>query len=72
MNGVIKKIVKDKGFGFIIVDGREKDLFFHASAVNGGSEAFKRLEEGDRVRFRDIVNNGKGESASGVEMEDSE
>lgn len=67
--GVIKKIVDGKGFGFITVEGKSKDLFFHATGVVGGSEAFKRLQEGDKVIFADIVDNGKGDGAVGVEAD---
>lgn len=66
--GVIKKIVGDKGFGFITVEGRAKDLFFHASGLAQGKSSFDSLREGDNVQFRDIENNGKGESAIGVEV----
>jgi len=34
MNGVVKKKV-DKGFGFIAVEGQEKDLFFHRNSLVG-------------------------------------
>lgn len=33
--GKIKKVVADKGFGFI--GGEQGDLFFHHSAVEGGT-----------------------------------
>jgi CspA family cold shock protein len=47
--GKIKKIVADKGFGFIT---REKstDLFFHCSKVNGN---FEDLREGQEVLFEE-------------------
>lgn len=45
--GSIKKLT-DKGFGFIDV-GREKDLFFHVSALDG--VRFEDLREGQRVTF---------------------
>ena len=45
--GVIKKLVSDKGFGFIAGDGGE--LFFHHSAVEG--VAFETLREGQTVEF---------------------
>jgi CspA family cold shock protein len=48
MNGVIKKKT-DKGFGFIAVDGQEKDLFFHSKSLVGVS--FDELQEGDKVTF---------------------
>ena len=45
--GTIKRLT-DKGFGFIDA-GKEKDLFFHSSSVQGGS--FDDLREGERVTF---------------------
>ncbi|MCP4847963.1 MAG: cold shock domain-containing protein [Verrucomicrobiaceae bacterium] len=45
--GTIKKIISDKGFGFI-ADER-KDLFFHRSSVEGTS--FEELYEGQSVEF---------------------
>lgn len=45
--GTIKRLT-EKGFGFIDV-GKEKDLFFHHSAVQGVS--FDDLREGQRVTF---------------------
>ena len=39
----------DKGFGFIQIEGADKDLFFHANElVNVG---FDELREGDTVEF---------------------
>jgi CspA family cold shock protein len=46
--GIIKKRLADKGFGFIDVGGG-KDLFFHSSAVEGAR--FEDLKEGQRVSF---------------------
>ena len=45
--GTIKKLT-DKGFGFIAT-GKEKDLFFHSSAVQG--VAFEQLHEGQKVSY---------------------
>ena len=45
--GTIKKLM-DKGFGFIAT-GKEKDLFFHSSAVQGCR--FDDLREGQKVTF---------------------
>jgi CspA family cold shock protein len=46
--GVIKKKLADKGFGFIDIGGG-KDIFFHTSAVEG--VRFEDLKEGQRVSF---------------------
>lgn len=45
--GTIKKLVSDKGFGFISSDRGE--LFFHHSAVQGTQ--FESLREGQEVEF---------------------
>jgi cold shock protein len=45
--GIIKRLT-DKGFGFINV-GKEKDLFFHSSALQGVS--FDDLQEGQKVSY---------------------
>lgn len=45
--GKIKRLT-DKGFGFIDV-GKDKDLFFHSSSLEGVS--FDELREGQRVTF---------------------
>ena len=46
--GTIKKIVTERGFGFIQqADG--SDLFFHRSAVTGTT--FERLTEGQTVSY---------------------
>ena len=50
--GTIKKLVSDKGFGFIAGDRGE--LFFHHSAVEGS--AFETLHEGQTVEY----NEGRG------------
>jgi CspA family cold shock protein len=44
--GTIKKLISDKGFGFIATDA--EDLFFHRSAVDG---EFNDLREGDTVEY---------------------
>jgi CspA family cold shock protein len=56
MEGTIKNLT-DKGFGFITVDGEEKDLFFHSNELRG--VGFEELRAGDRVSFE------KGESPKG-------
>lgn len=49
MTGVIKRIVRDRGFGFVKADDGS-EYFFHASALRGGL-TFQLLEEGEVVRF---------------------
>jgi CspA family cold shock protein len=51
--GIIRKLVTDRGFGFISRGGG-KDLFFHSSSVQGCT--FDDLHEGQKVSFTE----GKG------------
>jgi len=62
MNGVIKKKT-DKGFGFITVEGQEKDLFFHSNSLVGVT--FEELNEGDQVTF-EMADSPKGPNAVNV------
>ena len=62
MTGVIKKLT-DKGFGFITVDGQEKDLFFHGNSLV--DVQFNELREGDRVTF-EVEESQKGPNAVNV------
>lgn len=48
MTGTIKALT-EKGFGFIAVEGQEKDLFFHTNSLVGVQ--FNELREGDTVSF---------------------
>ncbi|MDO8495261.1 MAG: cold shock domain-containing protein [bacterium] len=64
MTGTIKKIVEGKPFGFIAVEGREKDLFFHESSTGG---AFAQLKEGDTVTFDEDLSGPKGPAAVNVQ-----
>ncbi len=47
--GIIKKLMFDKGFGFILPSGGGGDVFFHCSAFSGGQ--FERLKEGQGVSY---------------------
>ncbi len=60
--GVIKKLVSDKGFGFIARD-EGKDLFFHHSAVEDSQ--FDDLREGQTVEFEE-GSGPKGPAAESV------
>ena len=60
--GIIARVT-DRGFGFITVEGNDKDLFFHSKDLVG--VAFDDLREGDQVSF-EITQSEKGPSASKV------
>jgi len=53
----------DKGFGFISVEGVEKDLFFHANELQ--NVEYNDLQEGDVLEF-DITDSDKGQNATSV------
>lgn len=63
--GVIKKLVSDRGFGFISAEGG--DIFFHHSMVVDG--AFDNLQENQAVEYtleEDSSGRGKGPRAASV------
>ena len=62
--GTIKRIARDKGFGFIR-DANGQEYFFHRSAVQG---SFDSLTEGQRVNF-DEEDSPKGPRANNVRPE---
>jgi len=63
-NGKIKKVVVERGFGFISdTDGRE--IFFHRSGLKEGQ--FDSLKEEQKVEF-DVENSPKGPRAINVRV----
>ncbi|MEK7575810.1 MAG: cold shock domain-containing protein [Patescibacteria group bacterium] len=63
MNGTIKTLLMEKGFGFISREGETKDLFFHSKELSG--VAFDELKVGDNVTF-EVVQSDKGPAATNV------
>jgi len=62
-NGTIKKLVSDRGFGFIAAeDGKE--YFFHRSGTEGD---FDRLQGGEKVTFQ-VEASPKGPRAAKVQV----
>ena len=61
--GTIKKLVADKGFGFI--DGERGDLFFHHSALEGTS--IEALRVGQVVTYQE-GRGPKGPRAENVKL----
>ncbi len=64
MTGSVKKLVSDKGFGFITPEGESKDLFFHSNSLVG--VRFDELKEGDTLSF-EIEDSPKGKNATNVQ-----
>ena len=58
--GKIKKLVRDKGFGFIQSEGSQ-DIFFHHSTV--ADQGFDNLNEGQQVEYE--VDGGGGGGGGG-------
>jgi cold shock protein len=61
--GSVKWFNENKGFGFIDVDGQDKDVFIHHSVIS--MSGFRTLQEGQRVSF-DIEQGKKGPAAVNV------
>lgn len=61
--GKVKMFNKEKGFGFIIMEGETKDIFFHYSQIM--QEGFKTIDEGQEVEF-ELVEGDKGLQARNV------
>lgn len=51
MTGTIKKIIRQKGFGFIAPDDGSDDIFFHRGSMAPRVQ-FDDLHEGDTVQFQ--------------------
>ncbi|MBV8138273.1 MAG: cold shock domain-containing protein [Deltaproteobacteria bacterium] len=64
--GTIKKVVKDKGFGFIIPDDGGDEVFFHRSRL-GPKMYFEDLREGNEVQF-EVRSGEKGRQAFNVRL----
>jgi CspA family cold shock protein len=62
--GTIKKVISDRGFGFITADD-SKDYFFHRDALDSSLD-FDRLVGGEKVEFQ-IEQSPKGPRASRVQ-----
>ena len=61
--GTIKKVVADRGFGFISAED-DKEYFFHRGGLDSSID-FDRLVGGERVTF-EIEDSPKGLRASQV------
>jgi cold shock protein len=62
--GTIKKVVPDRGFGFITAEDG-KDYFFHRSSLTSSLD-FDRLFGGEKVSFQ-IEQSPKGPRATNVQ-----
>lgn len=63
MQATVKWFNARKGFGFLVVDGYEQDIFVHYSVIDG--DGFRTLVQGESVEV-DIGDDGKGPRAVAV------
>ncbi|TME30999.1 MAG: cold shock domain-containing protein [Chloroflexi bacterium] len=64
--GTIKKLISDRGFGFITAEDG-KDYFFHRDGLSGTLD-FDRLTGGEKVTF-DVESSPRGPRATNVRAE---
>ena len=62
--GTVKKVVSDRGFGFIAADDG-KEYFFHRSGLTASLD-FDRLTGGEKVQF-ELEQSPKGARATNVQ-----
>jgi CspA family cold shock protein len=61
--GTVKFFNAEKGYGFISLEGGDKDVFVHYSNIQGSG--YRTLEEGQKVEF-DVAPGRKGDEAQNV------
>jgi len=61
--GTVKWFNEQKGFGFIVPDNGENDLFVHYSNID--AEGMRSLEEGQKVEY-EVGQGRKGPEATKV------
>ncbi len=61
--GTVKFFNAEKGYGFISLEGGDKDVFVHYSNIQGNG--YRTLEEGQKVEF-DVAAGRKGDEAQNV------
>jgi cold shock protein len=66
MQGTVKKILGDKGFGFIEPHDGSDDVFFNRGSMDERTN-FDDLRPGDSVQFQ-VRSGDRGPRASGVKL----
>ncbi|WP_304638692.1 cold shock domain-containing protein CspD [Pseudomonas sp.] len=62
--GKVKWFNNAKGYGFVVAEGRNEDLFAHYSAIQ--MDGYRTLKAGQPVRF-DIIQGPKGLHAINIQ-----
>lgn len=63
--GTVKWFNNAKGYGFILPENEEIDVFAHYSAIE--MDGYKTLKAGQQVQF-DLVDGDKGKHAANIRM----
>lgn len=63
INGTVKWFNSEKGFGFIVPDDGDSDVFVHYSEIQGGG--FRNLEENQKVTY-EVEQGDRGPAAVSV------
>ena len=61
--GKVKWFNDAKGYGFIQINGRDKDIFVHHTSIK--ADGFRTLSEGEDVEF-ELIEGPKGLKAENV------
>lgn len=64
IQGQVAFLNDEKGFGFLKVEGYDKDVFFHAKDIR--HTTFERIRKGDMVSIGSIKKSEKGYNAMDV------
>lgn len=67
MEGKIEYVNNEKGYGFIKVEGHDKNIFFHVKDLKGLS--MDELQKGDSIVYEDIIDTPKGKAAKGISLQ---
>lgn len=66
MQGTIKKVISNKGYGFIDSESQDGDLFFHKSNLDSSMD-FSNLQEGTAVEF-EVSEGRRGPEATVIKL----
>jgi CspA family cold shock protein len=64
VNGVVKWFNNVKGYGFVVPDGQQEDVFVHFSSIS--MDGYKTLQEGQKVQL-EYIQGPKGLHATALQ-----